>query len=96
MFQVRNRHTKQIAQLLRNGKEINDILGLFAEVLVDAQSGACIHMRHLEIMFEDVDNAFVHCLEEHEEVLCEETEGGDGEVVFEIVEVELSSDDQLR
>ena len=72
------------------------MLRLLAEVLVNTQRILRIDFRHFEIMFENVDDSLVACLEEDKKILDQHPESRDVELILKIVEVELREDQEVK
>lgn len=58
-FEIWNGDVQEILKLLSDTEVLNHPLGLLAECPINIERGFCINMGHLEVMLQNVHNAFV-------------------------------------
>ena len=91
MLEVGYGDVEEVLQFPCDTEELDDLLGLLAEVFVDLERCLCVNMGHLEVVLENIDDALVACLKQDQEILHQHPQRGDVEFVLEVVEVELGA-----
>ncbi len=61
-----------VLEVLGNPQVVNHILGLVDKLLVDLQQALRVHLQHLKVVLQDVDDALVQLLEQRQQVVDQE------------------------
>lgn len=89
VLEVWDRHVDDVVELLCVLEIFDDLLGLLAEALVERERVGSLLVLHLKVVLEQVDDALIPSLEQHQQILDHHSEGEHSALVLQVVSVEL-------
>lgn len=74
MFDSRNMQLRSVLEMLGHSQVVYDVFCLVDKLFIDFEGSFGINPRHLEVVFQQVDDSLIELLEKRQEVVDQEPE----------------------